>query len=326
MSNRKKLGAPPQEQETTQPLHVKYRPQRFEDVKGQDPVIRSLAAALAAKARPHVFLFTGGPGTGKTTLARIVTKQLGVASNNVVEVDAGASGGVDVMRDVMEPLRYHGFGDNPYKSVILDEAHMLTKQAWTSLLKTIEEPPEHVFFFFCTTEASKVPTNIQTRCLAYHLRQVPREDILDLLDEVCEEEGIRTPGKILQQIAAACEGSPRQALVMLAKLQEVDDPEEAARLLETPSDNKEVIDLCRMLIKGDLRWDRMVSTIKELPEMSPESIRIIVISYLNACLMGAKTEREAGRILNLMYPFSRSFNPTDKMAPLMMAFGDLILD
>lgn len=309
----------------TEPLHLKYRPKTLAEVKGQPEAIKSIKAALSAKARPHTYLFTGNAGTGKTTLARILANMLGVTTNNIVEVDAGSSGGVDVMREVMEPLRYHGFGDSPNKAVILDEAHMLSKQAWASLLKTVEEPPAHVFFFFCTTEASKVPQNIQTRCLAYNLRQVPMDDLLDLLDFVCDEEGLKVPDRILTMIAQAAEGSPRQALVYLAKLQDVEDQDEAARLLEAPLENKEIIDLCRQLIKGDLTWGRLTKTLSAMPEMTAESMRIVIVNYLSACLMKA-SDREATRLLSLLYPFRNPFQSSDKMAPLLLAFGDLIYD
>jgi DNA polymerase III subunit gamma/tau len=310
------------EQPQTEPLHIKYRPKTLKDMRGQGAVIKSIEAAMKAKARPHAYLFTGEPGCGKTSLARILTHELHVTPNNIIEIDAASNGGIDVMRDVMAPLRYQGFGETPNKAVILDEAHMLSKQAWASLLKTVEEPPAHVYFFFCTTEASKVPQNIQTRCLSYDLKPLRHDDLLDLLEDVCDDEGIEVPSKIISMVANACNGSPRNALVMLAMVQTCDDPEDAARLLESPLDNKEVIDLCRALVRDELNWTRLTATLKAMPETQPESIRIIIVNYLNACLMGAKNDRDAVRLLSILDSFSKPMNPADKMGPIFLAFGD----
>ena len=303
------------------PLHVKYRPNDFKDVLGQDAVVKSLKAALQDKAQPHAFVFTGDSGTGKTTLARIMATKLGVDSSNVVEVDAASNNGIDAMRDVMAPLRYHGFGDSPNKAIIIDEAHALSKQAWTSLLKTVEEPPAHVFFFFCTTDAAKVPDNIATRCLRYSLKLLKHDDLMDLLEFVVDRENLDPVDGVLGLIARSCGGSPRQALVMLAMTHDCADIDEAAVLLESPLDNKEVIDLCRELVRGDLTWSRLTATLKSIGEMPAESIRIVIVNYLNACLMGAKSDKDAVRLLDILEAFSKPGNPSDKLAPLLIAFG-----
>jgi DNA polymerase-3 subunit gamma/tau len=310
--------------ETTEPLHIKYRPQTFDDVIGQDEVVRSIQSALKAKARPHVYLFTGGTGTGKTTLARILTREFEVDPSNIVEVDAATNNGIDVMRDIMSPLRYHGFGDTPNKAIILDEAHMLSKQAWASLLKTVEEPPAHVYFFFCTTDAGKVPDNIVTRCLAYNLRQVKFDPLMDLLERVRDQERLDTSERILSLVARSSDGSPRKALVMLAMVHDCEDEDEASRVLETPMDNKEVIDLCRDLVKGDLTWTRVQSSLKGLGDMPAESIRIVIVNYLNACLFGVKGDKAAVRLLDMLDCFSKPCQPSDKMAGLFLAFGRFV--
>lgn len=308
----------------SEPLHIKYRPKDFKEMIGQDAVVKSLKTALSDKARPHSYIFTGDSGCGKTTLARIMATKLGVEASNVVEVDAASNNGIDAMRDVMAPLRYHGFGESPNKAIIIDEAHALSKQAWTSLLKTVEEPPAHVYFFFCTTDAGKVPENIATRCLRYTLKSLRHDDIMDLLDFVVEEEGLKTKGSILSMVAQACNGSPRNALVMLAAVHDCDDEEEAAVLLEQPLDNKEVIDLCRELVAGKLTWTRLTGTLKSLSDTPAETIRIIIVNYLNACLMGSKSDKDVMRLLDILECFSKPCVTSDKMAPLLIAFGRYI--
>lgn len=314
------------EEAKTEPLHLKYRPASFDEVVGQNDVVKSVQKALGDKARPHTFLFTGDSGTGKTTMARIIVKYLDIQAGNIIEIDAASNNGIDAMREMMAPLRYHGFGDSPNKAIIIDEAHMITKQAWASLLKTIEEPPEHVYFFFCTTDASKVPDNIITRCLRYNLKLLRHDDMMDLLEFICDQESLDVTDEILDMIARASGGSPRNGLVMLAMVHDCESPEEAAGLLELPLENSEVIDLCRLLVKGDLTWSKLTATLKQMTELPAESIRIVVVAYLSSCLMGAKSDKDVIRLLDILALFSKPINPTDKLAPILLAFGAYIYD
>jgi DNA polymerase-3 subunit gamma/tau len=241
-----------------------------------------------------------------------------------MEIDAATNTGIDAMRDITSALKYQGFGDSPNKMIILDEVHALSKQAWTALLKSIEEPPPHVFFALCTTDSGKVPVTVLTRCLNYNLKPIRYDDLMDLLEDVADRENLDTPAHILGMIGRACNGSPRQALVMLSMLKDVTDQQEAATLLEQPLEDKEVIDLARLLVKGELDWAALQKTLKSLTESNPESVRIIITHYLNACLMGAKSERDVPKLLDYLYAFSKPCNPTDKMAPILLSFGDCI--
>ncbi|MNX09257.1 DNA polymerase III subunit tau [compost metagenome] len=314
-------------EEKSEPLHIKYRPRDFAAVMGQGAAVKSLKSALAAKALPHVFLFTGPAGTGKTTLARIVASELGCPAASIVEHDAARNSGIDNMREITEGLRYQGFGASPNKAIILNECQGLSKQAWDALLEETEQPPPHVFFFFTSTNPEKIPKAMLTRALGYPLRSLARDDVLDLLDYVCKEEGLRTPGKILDQVADACDGSARGALTMLAVVQDVTDPEEAADLLRQPLDNAEVIELARLLLKRDLTWAKLCSTIKAVGDATPpETVRIILTAYFSSVALGARDERDAIRALELLDCFSEPCNPTDKWAPILRAFGRYIFD
>ncbi len=322
MATRKSIEAPAEEK--GQPLHVKYRPTRFADVKGQKAVVKSLQAALDGKARPHAYLFTGGAGQGKTTLARLVAKECGCELNNMIQVDAASTSGVDDMRGVTAALRYNGFGDSPNKAIIVDECHRLSKQAWDSLLLATEEPPAHVFWFFCSSEPDKIPKTMVSRCAAYNIAAVKFDDLMDLLEEVCDAEHYKTSERILMMVAKAAEGSPRMALTLLAKVHDCADEEETAILLQQPLDNAEVIDLCRKLIKGDLTWPDLCATLKSMSDTPAETIRIIIVNYLNACVLGARGDKEAMRLLDMLECFLKPCNGPDKMAPLLVAFGRYI--
>lgn len=324
---RKRLATPAKAESQgggEEPLHVKHRPKTLKQVVGQDDVVKSLTAVLAKTTRPHAYIFTGPSGTGKTTLARIVAHMVGCADSNIIEADAATNNGIDNVRELTAGARYQGFGDSPNRAYILDEAHALSKSAWQALLKPIEEPAPHVYWFLCTTETGKIPDTIATRCSVYNLRAVKRADLADLVDMVIEAESLDPLQEVVDLVVEAAEGSPRRALTALATVAQCDTAAEAARLLETPMENAEIIDLCRALVGGKLSWTKLTGVLRTL-DMPAESVRIVVANYLAACLMGAKTDKDAERLCQILYPFSKPFNTSDKMAPLLLAFGELVL-
>lgn len=320
MSSRRALVEEPVNND---PFHIKYRPATLGKVIGQDMVVDSLRDNLNSKsALPHSFLFTGPSGTGKTTLSRIVAREMGC--DDVLEIDAASNSGIDAMKEVLSTLRYHGFGDRPNRAIIVDECHALSKQTWQALLKPIEEPPGHVFFFLCTTEAGKVPETIVTRCLSYNLKPVRYADLMDLLEDVVVAEKLDMDDRVLEIVARSAEGSPRQALVMLAMVQGCTDPEEASQLLAQPLEDKEIIDLCRALIDRSLVWPKLLDVLKSMPDLNAESARIVISNYMAKCIVGTKDAKAAVRLLNIAAAFSKPFASSDKLMPLLLAFGDLL--
>lgn len=307
-------------------LHTKYRPHTLGDVVGQDAVVESLRAALKAKSRPHVFCFTGPSGTGKTTLSRILATSFDCLEHNIIEVDAASNSGADDMRRLVSNASYVGFGSSANKAYIIDEAHALSKQAWQVLLKPLEEPPEHVFYFLCTTEVAKLPETIATRCLSYSLKPVDRSSMSELLEFVAEAEKLDVSANDIKRVVSAAEGSPRRALTMLAKISGLNDDRLVQDVLDAPDAPSELIDLCRAIIdaRNPPGWADLIKVLQGLPDTPAESIRIMVVNYLSACLMKAKSDKEAMRMLNLLHPFSKPYASSDKLGPLLLSFGDLI--
>lgn len=308
------------------PLHVKWRPTTLKEVLGQDAVVRSLEAALKMPSRPHCFLFTGPAGTGKTTLARILANRIGIGREGLLEVDAASNSGIDEMRSITSGLRYNGFGDSPNKGIILNECQGLSKQAWDSLLTTTEEPPDHVYFFFTSTHPAKIPPAMMTRCQAYHMAPLRYDDLMDLLEDVVKGEGLECSTKLLGLVARAAEGSARQALVMLAKVHSCEDEKEAEILLAQADENAEVIDLCRAFVAGDLAWTKLCAVLQDLEKagVQAESIRLVVVAYLTRCLLGSKTDKQTMRLLGMLECFMKPAGGSEKLAPILVAFGRYI--
>jgi len=310
----------------TEAIHTKYRPKRLKDVLGQDAIVKSIQATLKSGAPNHTYLLTGPSGTGKTTLARIIAAEMGCDPATLIEFDAASKSGVDDVREVTASLRYNGFGDNPSKGVIVDECHRLSKQAWDAFLKITEEPPEHVYFFFCSTEPGKVPIAINTRAQGYALKPVRFDALMDLLESVTEAEGFDPIKGLLAAVAEAADGSPRAALTGLAKVHACDDLDEANMLLATIGENTEVIELCRMLCFGNPNWSDVTKCLTSLEDVPAESVRLIVTNYVAAVLAKPKNMKDVPRLLDILQAFSKPCNPSEKNAPLFLAFGKLLYD
>jgi DNA polymerase-3 subunit gamma/tau len=194
-----------------------YRPQSFSEVHGQDHIVRVLEAAIKNKKTAHAYLFVGTRGTGKTSVARILARELGVSDKDLYEMDAASHTGVDNIRELREGVNVMPF-DSPYKFYIIDEAHMLSKGAWNAFLKTLEEPPAHAIFVLATTERDKVPDTIQSRCEVYTFKQPSREVLTNVISDVAKKEGYTLEKVAAELIALLAEGSFRDALSILQKV------------------------------------------------------------------------------------------------------------
>ena len=273
-------------------LARKYRPHGFEDLIGQEPMVRTLSNAFAASRVHQAYIFTGVRGVGKTTTARILARGLNYETDtvsaptvhmpalgrhcqaimesrhvDVLEMDAASNTGIDNVREIIESARYKPVSART-KVYIIDEVHMLSTQAFNGLLKTLEEPPEHVKFLFATTEIRKVPITVLSRCIRFDLRRVEAATLIAHLGRICEREGVAVEAEALAVIARASEGSVRDALSLLDRAMAhggelggelgeelgVAAPvtADAVRAMLGLADRARVIDLFEALMRGDM--------------------------------------------------------------------------
>ena len=259
-------------------LALKYRPQSFDEVIGQDVMVQIIKNAIKLDRIPNAYLLTGIRGVGKTTTARIIAKAINckdfekgmtkcegfchceaITNSNhidVLEMDAASKTGIDDIRELIDSAKYYPTSAK-YKVFIIDEVHMLSKQAFNGLLKTLEEPPPHLKFILATTEVKKIPLTIISRCQRFDLRRIKLEEMISFLKKIAEKEKAKINEKALMLIAKASEGSVRDALSILDQSistfnflgEEV--TEKSIRTMLGISDRSRIIDLVRFIIDGD---------------------------------------------------------------------------
>ncbi len=257
-------------------LALKYRPQIFKDLIGQEVVSETILNSIKVNKVPNAYLFTGIRGVGKTTTARIVAKSLncqngienicveslcencqGITNSShidVLEMDAASKTGVDDVRDLIEFSRY-GPTSSKYKIFIIDEVHMLSKQAFNALLKTLEEPPEYLKFIFATTEIKKIPITVVSRCQRFDLSRVKSSELFNFLKKIKEKEGGKVTDEVLKLIVKISEGSVRDALSLLDRgLLSLSNNEELdlniAQKIFGYFEKSQLIDLFELILKG----------------------------------------------------------------------------
>lgn len=197
-------------------LPVIYRPQTFEEVLGQDIVVKILQQQLETNTFKNTYLFCGPSGDGKTTIARIFANEINNDEGEPIEVDAASNNGVDNIRSLIDEAKTRALNCK-YKVIIVDEAHMITTAGWNAFLKTLEEPPKYTIFIFCTTDPQKIPATILNRVTRFNLNRIKPELIKDRLEYVCFMEGYKNYKESCDYISRISNGGMRDALAYLEK-------------------------------------------------------------------------------------------------------------
>ena len=258
-------------------LALKYRPKNFKELIGQDIMVETITNSIKLNKLPNAYLLTGIRGVGKTTTARLIAKALNCSKNflkeencncshceeiasskhlDVLEMDAASRTGIDDVRELIESSKYNPTSAK-YKIIILDEVHMLSKQAFNGLLKTLEEPPPHLKFIFATTEVKKVPVTIISRCQRFDLHRVPVKELLKNLKKISKIENGKISDGALALIVKAAEGSVRDSLSLLDRalvsqnIEEKEIDENFIRKMLGIADKSKILDLLSFIFQGD---------------------------------------------------------------------------
>jgi DNA polymerase III subunit gamma/tau len=325
-----------------QVLARKYRPRSFDTLVGQAHVVQALKNALDQKRLHHAYLFTGTRGVGKTTLARILAKALncenGISSSpcgtcsacteidqgryvDLIEVDAASNTQVDNMRDLLDNAQYAPT-QGQFKIYIIDEVHMLSKSAFNAMLKTLEEPPEHVKFILATTDPQKVPVTVLSRCLQFNLKQMPSASISEYMEKILKEEAINYEINAIYLIAKAANGSMRDALSILdqgiaycggtieeatiKKMLGAIDQSYLFNLIQAviDQDGQKVIEIAKHMDERNLSFEAALNDLANLIQLIsvtqaiPESLEV---SYLDRDQVIALSKKISAEQLQLLY-------------------------
>jgi len=301
-------------------LARKWRPQKFEDIVGQEAVVRTLQNALRRNRVAHAMIFSGVRGVGKTTIARIMAKAINchnqaeapcdrcpscqaIIAGNAIdlhEIDGASNRGIQEIRDLKENIRFLPAQDR-FKVIIIDEVHMLTTEAFNALLKTLEEPPEHVFFMFATTEIHKVPVTILSRCQRYELKRVPFKVLFEFFASIAGREGVTISRPALDIIASEADGSVRDGLSLLDQIFSFGGDtvtEEDLRLVLGLVDRRIFARIAASLLASDLA--QALTLLNETYSQGMDLKRFSHgLLYFCRSLLIAKTSKDPAAILDL---------------------------
>ena len=305
------------------PIALKYRPQKFDQLIGQESMVLSIQNAINLKRIPNAYLLTGIRGTGKTTTARIIAKAINckvdfgstekceseglchcdaITNSNhidILEMDAASKTGIDDIREILEASKYHP-SSAQYKVFIIDEVHMLSKQAFNALLKTLEEPPPHLKFILATTEVKKIPVTILSRCQRFDLRRIKVDEMKTFLKSIADKEDAKIDDDSLTIIAKSSEGSVRDALSILDQaiitynLMGQSISEDKVRTMLGLADQTKIVDLMSCIVEGD--QEKSLQIIEEVFDVGADP-KLVLHSLLEVCYLMTRT-KTLGKISN----------------------------
>jgi DNA polymerase III gamma/tau subunit len=302
------------------PLHVDYRPTTLDEIYGNEKLVESIRGAINADSPFHTFLITGPSGCGKTTIARIIKNELNISDWDYKYFNASNTRGIDTVREVLQGMLLSPM-EGQHKLYVFDECHQLTPHAQEALLKDTEEPPEHVYFVFCTTEPDKLKPSFKRRGFQAQVEKLLRKDVINLMKEVLNSElefyenktpvtdaiedmiaKLRhIPDDLFVEIVNAADGSPGQALKLLDQVIRTANMEDARGNLQGVfGDEASILDLARTIgdqrIQTETKWKKCQGILASLASES-EAIRKGILTYLGKVMLGQQASPEIAMMI-----------------------------
>jgi DNA polymerase III gamma/tau subunit len=301
-------------------LHLKYRPRELGDIIGNRATVKSIESILDrdTEKRPHAYLFHGSSGCGKTTLARIMAERVGARGVDVKEINASSERGIDTIRAIKIGTQYKGLVGNA-RVWILDEVQGATRDAQNAMLKLLEDTPMHVYFFLCTTEMGKILSTIKNRCTQFEMRRLSGRQIESLLYNVIEWEAKDIEQEIVDHILRAANGCPRQALVMLDQLIDLDKTERkrAASKLRVEKEGEE--NLAKLLLSANkCKWKEVSGCLEKMTGEA-EGIRRGIINYMSKVVLSSENPSPNAQLVFLH--FQEPFYNNDRAGLVLACYN-----
>lgn len=281
-------------------LYKKYRPTSFKDVVGQEAAIKSLTDMGKRGQVPHTILFTGPSGCGKTTLARILRQKLKCSDNDFLEINASENTGIDFVRSLKQKIGMAPIS-GPCRIFMFDECHQFSANAQDGLLKILEDTPEHVYFFLCTTDPQKLKKTVVTRCTEVKVQSLQAKDAFVLVDQIAEKEGTSISEDVKEALFDACEGSARKLLVLLHSVIGLSSENaQIDAIAQSSGTSSASTDLAKALLKAR-NFTEVAPVLKALRAASEdaEKVRRGVLGYHTAILLNSPGNTKCARVIDL---------------------------
>lgn len=305
-------------------LHIKYRPESLEEFVGNRGVVESLKNLLKTKP-PHTYLFMGGMGQGKTSLARIMAREVGCLPSSIREINSADFNSVDDSRALIKEARYAPL-EGKVKAYIMDEFHRMSAPGQEALLKILEDTPPHVYFLLCSTVPEKIIETVKDRCHKFTVNPLLNKEIRWIIDNVINKEGLKIPNEIKDLIVDSSEGVPRTALVLLSTLSGVNNIADANDMVyKELYDTEGIADLCKAIINRKTYWLELMNIVKNMEIKDFEKTRIAMLSYFVGCIKNAKNVRSRQDFTNLANICAVPFNYTTAKYEFFLLISQLYI-
>jgi DNA polymerase-3 subunit gamma/tau len=292
------------------PLSNDYRPKTLDDLAGNESTKKTLKILLERKDKPHVFLFHGEFGCGKTSLARIIKNMLGCSDEDYEELNIADIGGVDEARRIIAECNYLPMSGS-VKVIVLDECHMASKNFYNAFLKITEEPPEHVYFILCTTEVNKILSTVRSRCKGaeFEVQKLKDPQMAELIRRILDAEKVSDfPLEGINKIVEIAEGHARDAVGLLDKTIDLETDKDVMDVLSDWHSDAKIFDLCQVIKNSKGKgWKTIAGVLNQLDE-DPEKIRRYVLAFFSRELLSTE-DSFCATVLN---EFSKPFFDTGK--------------
>lgn len=307
-------------------LHIAYRPQTLDEINGNEAVVELVKSHLARSLEeiPQTWLFHGPPGCGKTTIARIMKKELGCSDTSFFEYNASNTRGIDTIREISANAQLSALGGGDVKIYMLDECHMITTQAQEAFLKTLEDGvPMGTFFFLCTTNPEKLRPAIISRSTQVQVRQLSPRKIAEYLNWILENENVPEddmPADIVEAISKNCNGSMRDAVKLLDTVLDMTDFDQMLEIIESgvSGEDVEVYEICKILLSTEneqVKWKKLSGMLKEFSK-EPEGSRLQILGYFKNRLLDTGDLRMAA----IMESFENNYYNTGMSGLVLSCF------